>query len=248
MPASSRKRNKGKDRKAKQLAKKEENERAEANELWRNLSSMRTAGCDHGHAMVLDDHPVSTFMDQFILNLENKGMTTSESLREIFTMHRQIWTNESYRKLVLDILIRIGTNMMLTKWVDIANPLCVAQSIVALEHFNDTDDIDSVINERMLRSKWRDLRANGISSRRDALKFYRKRITCKCLKKIHLEARKTTPKTGMCHHCDEEMDRVSLSTCSRCMVYQYCSRECQVAGWPCHKEYCDYVKACQDDK
>ena len=92
--------------------------------------------------------------------------------------------------------------------------------------------------------KWRDLQLSGGSGRRDALKFYRKRISaCKCLKQVHLETRKKVPKTSQCYHCGKETERVLLSLCSRCMIDQYCSRECQVAAWPEHKRNCDmYVQ------
>ena len=67
MPASSRKRNKGRDRKAKQLAKKEDNERAEAHEIWTGWTIPST--CNPGFEIVIqsDDHPVSSFMDQFYI-------------------------------------------------------------------------------------------------------------------------------------------------------------------------------------
>ena len=65
---SSRKRSKGKERKAKQVAKREENDRA--NEIiaratlhryWRNLSDVHpVSGCDHGcNVMIPNNHPVS---------------------------------------------------------------------------------------------------------------------------------------------------------------------------------------------
>ena len=64
MPPSSRKRNKGKERKAKQLAKKEENERVRAHRFWRSVLGI--TGCIHGcGVMISDDHPVSSFMDQY---------------------------------------------------------------------------------------------------------------------------------------------------------------------------------------
>ena len=131
--------------------------------------------------------------------------------------------------------------MLLSARFDIANVCCVAQSIVALEHCNGADDIDLVLNKQLVQKKIRNL-INGVSNRRDALKFFRKRTSCKCLKKMHLEARKSTPKMGICYGCNEEMDRVLLSVCSRCMVTQYCSRECQVADWPEHKEDCDLIQ------
>ena len=194
-----------------------------------------------------DDHPVSTFMDQFYINLHHKEITVGRTLREIFKTHKHIWNNESYRKLALDILVSIGTNMLLSNdRYDIANALCFAISVVVLEQYNgSTDDIDLVMNERVVASKGRDLSTNASSIGRDFLKFFRKRTTCKCLKKMHLEARKM-PKMGLCWYCDKEMERVSLSVCSRCMIRQFCSRECQVADWPKHKKDCDvYVRAHQ---
>ena len=100
-------------------------------------------------------------------------------------------------------------------------------------------NIESVTNLRVVISKNRDLESLLSSISRDILKFFRKRITCKCLKKMHLEARKSTPKMGICWGCDKEMERVSLPVCSQCMVAQYCSRKCQVAVWPEHKKHCD---------
>ena len=241
MPASSRKRNKGKDRKAKQLAKKEESERAYANGFWR---SRATCGeCDHGCKVAIsNDHPVSSFMDQYCMNMGEKSMVVSQALRELFKSHPQIWNNEGYRKLVIDVLIRFGTNLLLGEGSNRNPSVCIATSIVVLEHFNgDTDDIDSIISKQVVTSKWRDLQPDLSSSNRDALKFFRKRTTCKCLKKMHLEARKTIPKMGKCRHCKEEMDRELLHVCGRCMVEQYCSRECQVANWPEHWEVCDVL-------
>jgi len=250
MPPSSRKRNKGKDRKAKQLAKKEESDRADSRIFWRSYSVTIT-GCNHGCDVIpAYDHPVSNFMDQFIINAKAKYkiMNVRQNLREIFKSHTQIFNNEDYKKLALDILTNIGTNMLLgrngrgidtnTSW-----PVCITQTIVVLEHYNGTGDVDSVLHKRVAASRIRDLQPSITSIRRDCLKFYRKRITCTCLKKMHLEARKTEPKTGICWYCDQEKERVLLSVCSRCMIEQYCSRECQVADWPLHKTYCnDYVE------
>ena len=238
MPATSRKRNKGKERKAKQLAKKEESDRLDANRFWRHCCGSGSNQCDHGQEIVVsDDHPVSSFMDQYIINLQIKKLTVIENLRKIFKSHTNIWNNGSYRKLAIDILKRIGTNLLLRD--RIGGAVCTAKFIVVLENYNDTDDLDSVIDKRAVRSKSRDLRASGISSRRDCLKFYRKRVSCECLKKLHLEARKTMPKTGICGHCKQERERAGLSVCSRCMVMHYCSRECQVAGWTNHEKDCD---------
>ena len=200
--------------------------------------------------LISDDHPVSSFMDQFFINLYQKRMIVSKNLRAIFQTHKQIWNNESYRKIVLETLIRIGTNMLLKDKSDMIWHVFTAQAIIAIEHYNGKVGIESVMNSRVVASKWRDLSLFSIGSRRrDALKFFRKRTSCKCLKKIHLEARKALPKVGQCMNCDKEMERVSLSVCSQCMVHQYCSRKCQIAAWPDHKRSCvEYVKHEQSQK
>ena len=140
MPPSSRKRNKGKERKAKQQAKKEENDRADANRFWRSYRVTIT-GCNHGCDIIpADDHPVISFMDQFFINTNHKSMNVKENMREIFKSHPQIWNNEGYRKLVLAILVRIGTNMLLSVGSPLTWPLCLAESIVALGACNlETD-------------------------------------------------------------------------------------------------------------
>jgi len=246
MPASSRKRNKGKERKAKQLAKKEEYERTAARRFWR-IYCDSSSHCDHGCEVVIpaDNHPVSSFIDQFYTYLLFKKVPMDQVIRNTFVT--QVWNNESYRNLIIDIFLRIGINeLMFTEAginQDMGWPSCVAQAIVALENYNVTDDIDLVLGKYSVVSKWRDLRFGGSSSsdssRRDTLKFYRKRTSCKCLKKMHLEARKSTPKMGWCWNCKTNKERASLSVCSRCKLAYFCSRECLVAAWPVHKSDCD---------
>jgi len=246
MPASSRKRNKGKERKAKQLAKKEENEKVKAHEHWRSFYSSKN--CDHGHTlMISDDHPVSSFMDNFYINLLKRheemkplDLVVSETLRELFKSHVQIWNNESYRRLTIGILVRIGTDTLLrgddvVLW---SGAVCLAQSIVILEHYDGPGSINVALNCRRSISKRRDLEGDVSSITRDTLKFFRKRTSCKCLKKMHLEARKSAPKMGICWNCKAKRERNTLSLCSRCMIFQYCSRECQLADWSAHERNC----------
>ena len=132
-------------------------------------------------------------------------MNVKDNLSDLFKSHQQIFENEGYKKLVLAVLTRIGTNMLLGG-VDVSWPIILAHSIVFLEHYNDIDDLGSAIIERVLLSKWRDINIHASSVTRDCLKFFRKRISCKCLKKMHLEARKITPKMGLCCNCNIEME------------------------------------------
>jgi len=117
-------------------------------------------------------------------------------------------------------------------------PVTIAQSIVVIEQFSGTCDIEATIWSRVVSMKRRDLAVGTSSIMRDILKFYRKRTSCKCLKKMHVEARRASQKTGVCYGCLKEYERASLFVCSRCMIFQYCSRKCQLADWPDHESKC----------
>ena len=109
-----------------------------------------------------------------------------------------------------------------------------------LEDYDEALDYET----NSAKPRYRHLYCGSTNAYRDLLKFYRKRMTCSCLKKMHLEARKAYPKVGACDHCRVVQDRSLLMVCSRCMVAPYCSRECQVAASPGHRTDCDiFVRA-----
>ena len=251
MPSSSRKKNKGKGRKAK----KEEADRLKVYNTWKGLVQgifMRSPiHCNHGLVEVPDiSHPVSRFMHSFFWG--DTGRRDSFILSDaIQQQHEDVWNNECYRKMSVQMLICIAaTNLIGNKQHGLSFAFRLTNLVLYLENYEETlglDDSDG--NYRLAKynhtvaSKNRDV-GFDIISRRDVIKFYRKRMNCKCLKKMHLEARKILPKLGQCHHCKVEKERTLLMVCSRCRIYQYCSRKCQVAASPKHREDCDkYVKA-----
>ena len=117
----SRKRNKGKERKAK----KQEEKRRECEDnnnmynIWRGWARGKEGTgamwleknicCDHGcDITVLDgpSHPVPSFLDAFFMG-GRPWLATIKS-------NPQIWHNCNYRKMVIDILLNVGTNLMLS--------------------------------------------------------------------------------------------------------------------------------------
>ena len=161
-------------------------------------------------------------------------------LEDTIQQYKDLWSNDNYRKLAVQMLIRItATNL-------IGNKGNTDYSVIlVLENYDETiGDVDDNYNlarkNRIVASKIRDIACmDAEDCRRDLLKFFRKRMNCKCLKKMHLEARKTMPKLGSCHHCGVEKERALLMVCSRCRIDQYCSRKCQIAASPDHREDCD---------
>ena len=246
----SRKRNKGKERKAKQV----ETKRAAVRHIWQGWARGRENNaiitrCDHtlGAAMISDfddSHPVLSFMDDLFINWLEKNLEMTESLVDTL-QHQQVWNDSSYRNVAIKLLLCIGTNLLLVH--DVANglrddqminiALFAAQVVVVIEKYGIAGEINLVFNTS--GAKLNDLYCGGVSRRRDLLKFFSKRIACSCLKKMHLEARKSMPKMGICYHCKVPKERASFMICSRCKVYQYCSKECQVANWPQHRDCCD---------
>jgi len=259
MPASSRKRNKGKDRKAKQAVKKEETGRLKMHGTWLSdvISERWGASCDHelvpeinivmmlsNERMLSHEHPVAKFMITFYTYWFEGSKTPADILNQTMQIHTEVCNNDIYREMIINIMIRIGTNMVM---FDGVGALCMAQTVMALEHYGgDISSINGALYNRDTAIKRLDLQPDRIGSRRDCLKFFRKRTTCKCLKKLHLEARKELPKAGQCMNCGVVKERASLSVCGRCMVEHYCSKECQVADWPAHKATCDIVLAAED--
>lgn len=77
---------------------------------------------------------------------------------------------------------------------------------------------------------------------RELIRFYSKRIPCSCLKELYARFR-SVPKMAICSHCWEPKERSALRVCSQCKLFQYCSRECQVASWSTHKERCAFIAA-----
>jgi CDGSH-type Zn-finger protein len=81
------------------------------------------------------------------------------------------------------------------------------------------------------------------SDKHTRVKFFWRRIRCPCLDKAYEEV-KSIKKMGVCFnqrcaHRYREVERTELRCCSRCRSVIYCSRECQVADWSVHKEFCD---------
>ena len=255
MVSSSRKKNKGKDRKAKKVQIEKEN----AHTLWKGLATstviensvyrgVKTITCNHGCGELPRDldHPVSSFMKDFTNHWSQAKAGTSilEIITPQFQTHRQVLNDESYREMVVKIMIRIGTNMLLSKELcdgdTVGQALTLAKVIAILEYYDDgMDSFETINRSRKVATKKRDLDTTVSSGRRDALKFYSKRTACSCLKGMHQEARKSIAKRGRCHHCMKEKERVALSVCSKCMIAQYCSKDCQVASLPRHKSNCD---------
>ena len=111
MPASSRKRNKGKDRKAKR----EESKRVLIYNTWHDwargdMGEAVVIRCNHGLETTIPDlsHPVSSFINDYFNSVE---------ILDTLEVHTEV-LSDSHRKLAIDMLTLIGANMMLNNMSD----------------------------------------------------------------------------------------------------------------------------------
>lgn len=73
------------------------------------------------------------------------------------------------------------------------------------------------------------------------IKFVADNIPCDCLspEKYRAKMMEKINKKNWCFHCKKATTK--LLTCSRCLKITFCSKECQVANWKEHKQYCQFV-------
>ena len=244
----SRKRNKGKERKAKKVGE-EEKKRESVRKLWQGwarrykgdceMSLPKSIQCNHGcDIMIPDDpnHPICSLMDAFFADY--KDLT---NMQRVLKLHPQVWHNSINRKVMINILVRMGTNLFLRAYydnnsTDVKGMYLATTAVTILENYNKEMSIDTIVQTRYVAAKFRNIREN--EGCRDELKCFSKRISCSCLKQMYSEAR-NAPKMGKCHHCCVATERSLLHVCSKCRIDQYCSRACQIAHWPEHEKQCE---------
>jgi len=73
---------------------------------------------------------------------------------------------------------------------------------------------------------------------RSLVKHFVNSSSCNCLDEIYSQMKSTTPKMGHCFRCKQTKERSELFICTGCERMQYCSKACQLAHVPNHKDLC----------
>ena len=135
----SRKRNKGKDRKAR----KAENKRVEIRNTWQawargefegqndDIILCRHVACGNEVDEIISEdgnHTICSFMDTYF----GKWGTTTlcDLLENTLEKHPKVWDNDIYRKIAVNILVRIGTNFLLNEFTEPCR--AIARAILVL--------------------------------------------------------------------------------------------------------------------
>ena len=121
---TSRKKSKGKERKAKKEAGRVEAERKKVRDLWLDwaVGLEQLVGkrfeCHHGYKKYIHsrgfshDHPVSSFMDTIFSNLDEKIGTIC--IRDEYESHPQVWNDNRNKMIAINLMVKIGTSMLLS--------------------------------------------------------------------------------------------------------------------------------------
>lgn len=234
----SRKRNKGKERRAKAAQ-----SAAERSSWWLGWARWnehpRAAPCNHGCASIPDSgHAVYKFIDAFggfvqEMKVRNSSeLTASEKFANLCEEHLEVWDDSRMGKMAIDVMLRVGTNAILSgDDQDMTSSYTFSKGILLLEYYRSQCATAATMTAAM----------KDRSADRDIIKFYLKRTPCSCLKQKYSQAKKC-PKIGVCYHCKQKKERKYLMVCNGCNFAQYCSQECQVGDWPNHKGLCREIQ------
>jgi hypothetical protein len=203
--------------------------------------------CNHGCPPIPHPgHPVANFFDALVY-YEEEIITTRRPLchvmKEEFIRHRAVFDDATHRQLVISIMMTMGVNILLNGG-NMGLVAAYASYIFHLEIYGSVGDFNAAL-WRSIRLE-RDIREGGFE--RDVIRFFlkpnpnpnfEKRITCSCLTAKYSHAKLLLPQImGKCDKCEKKRERRTLMLCERCKTVQYCCKECQADDWPEHKDYC----------
>ena len=142
-----------------------------------------------------------------------------------------IMNDDENRSMLKDKLMLEGTNVL----VEENKPWKVARHLA--EGVACLESIEVQPNDRLMKKLMKELRNVQGGGKRDATRFFGKRISCKCLAD-EVEETKEQTKMGQCCKCGKDLEYQMLMKCSRCSIAHYCSTDCQAKDWHWHKKSC----------
>ncbi len=249
----SRKKAKGKTRKAaKEAAKAKESQAAvevEASADQRQVGSLETQlqrlgikQCLHGSFLLNVEEKI---LQEFIYAFIAAGaLTTSALLADTFDAAYQATKDEysdvydSEMDAVISTLLSKGTDFVLDGDSDAAHFHAVLACC-----FDEWTAV--TVHESKAFMNWPKIVELYHADDHTLVQYFRKRIPCSCLDGTYKKV-KSVKKMGCCYNpnCSQharKVERSKMLCCSRCGIANYCSRECQKADWKSHKEGCGYI-------
>ena len=217
----SRKRSKGKERKAKRIEA-SLSKRDQTWEDWFEWSQLNDKiNCNHGYeiaSLSSLDHPVKQLLHNLLSKREGEILPRQtllmDDLLDSLKACPTAWKDDEYRSIVSGVIATIVTNHILhevqykSDFTDSIIPLC--STIIMLDSF--IGGLDETFVQCSTARKIANFNGQA-NARRDVLKMLTRKNSCSCLKDLYSEARRMFPKAGLCKNCYQQKDRSTLMLC-----------------------------------
>jgi len=199
----------------------------------------RNGQCEHGiTSFSIEPELFKSSFEMMISQFLANGKTLIEALIASFPIATSSFPgnldDSNFRESLKSLYLATGTNSVCS-WEGYEEEVYIwycAGVIIYLEEYEGLD-----FKARLVKLKMRldDVVGGG---ERAATLFFSKRIPCSCLdeKKRRVIS---YPKTSVCCVCNEVKDCKTLMRCGKCKIVQYCSEECQKDDWPIHQGQCE---------
>jgi hypothetical protein len=218
-----------------------------------NIGDPLLLGCLHGadNVLGLNFPRVNIFIAEFQMKLRiavgdmlnklvsdghldcNFGMIWKEIMKLVPSNILPDYKDKRACDMMVACLICIGTNYIRSFPIKVHSLYAgfIAQTILFIEAMSTgtPEVVNGLKHNSTLRDMWDD------KSR--IVTFFHKRNGCSCLNEIYVQ-QKAQPKMSFCSHCQKHFERKKIMLCTQCKFVQYCSRECQRASWPNHRDWC----------
>jgi hypothetical protein len=207
--------------------------------------------CGHGYVRTEDYLIIEDFANTFLSGHDSIRLhkMTLLSVAKRFTAaskastqkYPKVWNDSSKLKQVISSFIAIGTQNVLEGDIN------GARSYASLARYFE-EYIALYLHKTKAAFDVTKVIELSSADEHTLVKYLKKRIPCSCLDEKYKEVKAIT-KMGVCcnpqcHVPDRMVERSKMLYCTRCRNANYCSRECQEAAWPIHKELCDkYIRA-----
>ena len=232
-------------------------EREELKAAAKNDDVNNSEKCHHGFKPIPipGNHVCEAFIESFVVEF-NACCRSNPNIYELFrhiyeatkTKYTEVWNDSDMMQWVASHIIIHGTNEILKGNYSIATHFSMCSSFFeqwAAVLYQNESQASCVWDKFVDLCDWGKMSELYLGDEHTIVSFFRKRVPCNCLDDKYNEVKSIT-KIGFCHNpnCslpERKTVRSKMLYCTQCRKANYCSRECQVAHWPTHKEYCALI-------
>ena len=239
----SRKKAKGKARKA--AAKANANAKVEECAAFYpfSLPQLKKRSCTHGwnHNEYTDNHDCHKFIES-VLELFRRTKSLSGTFHAAkdatFEKYPNIWKDPTQLEWIASSLVSIGVEVLVQGDKDDGRRFLVVSSVTFSEWIHQY--VAFALHKYVPTVYPARLKELLNADERRIISYLKKRIPCSCLNSSY-NVVKHLPKHGLCCFLGCSHPKVELGkmwSCEACRREHYCSEECQAAEWSRHREEC----------